>query len=33
MNGQAESMFSRLVNEMAKWQGVTERLKSMNTMA
>ncbi|HBL82177.1 MAG TPA: hypothetical protein DD391_06205 [Clostridiales bacterium] len=26
-------MFSRLVNEMAKWQGVTERLKSMNTMA
>lgn len=30
---QAEDMFFRLVNEMAKQQGVTEQLKASNQMA
>ncbi len=33
INKQAEDMFFRLVNEMAKQQGVTEQLKASNQMA
>lgn len=32
INEQAENMFSRLVKEMAKMQGVTEQLKTKNQM-
>ena len=32
INEQAENMFSRLVKEMAKMQGVTEQLKTKNRM-
>ena len=32
INEQAENMFSRLVKEMAKMQGVTEHLKTKNQM-